>query len=338
MIVAAALFFATVITMAAVYPTTTDIFDANYLSALKMGDNSYQVSYYLGVPDIGEQYEEEMRDFTGDYYYFGNNYRKIYGELKEINKEYEEALENWDLATVLSLETKKDTLEKQLQNLKYKYIKVTFDHSRLTAVRYDAKCDGATKTVKTVKGITFNQNAYYLDENLCDIGVGITYTDGSYAYSRLSDVNDLSLDRTPGSQRVIWRDDWGFYTAYLTFVEKTEADDGSSFDRALTIDAGSPNRVEITEGGRKAFYKFNPTTEGKYKVSYVGNANAKIEVYRKTDTSQAIVSADNYQYTDKNFEFNIRYSANTTYYLVVWLMNPSETGSFEFSVTKMRAN
>lgn len=273
MIAAATIFMVVVIALAAIFPTMTNKFSMSVLSELKMRTPSEAVVLYLGYPDEGvsgkgfysevfddeffdedyfdkEDFYEDLRSKTGTYHYYSENYRKLYIESLKLEMDYYRAAEKGDDKTCDSILKKCENIEKQIAKLKYKELKVKFDHGKLIGVTYDANCSYEEKD-KKVDTLKLSQTNAYIGSDLSEITVQVTYTDGSYCYYRLSDKR-VSFERELGRQKVTWKDGWGEYSATVTFENKISGTLGN-LSWELKNEDGT-DTLSITGSGAMSYY------------------------------------------------------------------------------------
>lgn len=116
-------------------------------------------------------------------------------------------------------------------------------------------------------------------------------------------------------------------TLYAKFVTESEYYNGTSFDWAIPITAGSSETVVIDTAGERVYYKFTPTETKSYTIRSQGGLDTYGYLYNS--------SKSQIKYNDGTSDFTITYTltAGSTYYIAVELYRSSATGTFTLTVS-----
>lgn len=142
----------------------------------------------------------------------------------------------------------------------------------------------------------------------------------------------LSSDSTTATYQpgVSYEISGNLYLYAVWVADVTE--DGSSFDKAITISLNETVSTTITTTNTDRYYKFVPSTTGTYVFESSGSVDSRIFLYESSDTSTRI-GYDDDSGDGNNFKLSKELTAGTIYYVSVSVIN-NETGTFTFTVTK----
>lgn len=200
-LVVAALLFAGIL-LAVVLPLTVgNIFRANRVAKINIGD-----SYALVEKLLGKPYEEASSENV--YYYFSNNMLKKLKQLKRLEEQVDNLESFDDLEKLMEQEEK---LTAEIDSLEYKQISVTFDDGAVTSVVFNKHAQNnseeAPKRPKRIKLIP-DEIPFGMTLDDIDLAAKIYYTDGSY---KLEQVKEVTVE----GKQITWSDSWGEYSSTI---------------------------------------------------------------------------------------------------------------------------
>ena len=203
-IVAAVIFVG--IVLAIVLPLTVgNVFRANRLARINVGDDYKRVERVLGKPYKSSEYQYE---------YFGNNILKKLKELDKLNEQMDK-IEDFD--DLDKFADKEEKLKAEIEALEYKHIAVSFSDGKVTKVEMNthAKQNEATQP-KWQEGNAKQKVKFVPDKvpngltpDMIDVVARIYYADGSY---RMNKIQPTSEGDAKNGWTLTWRDDWGEYS------------------------------------------------------------------------------------------------------------------------------
>ena len=194
------------ILLAIILPLTVgNIFRANRIAKINIGDGYVQVEKNLGEPFAAKSNKAVYN------YYSGNMLKKLKKQEKLEGKQKD--MEDFDdLFDQMKNESK---LQQEIDALEHKHISVTFNSDGgVASVIYDAHAinngESAQKQAKTIELVP-SEIPYGMNPQDMELYAKIFYTDGSYKLERVrgADVEG----KTNIGWTINWSDSWGEYTS-----------------------------------------------------------------------------------------------------------------------------
>ena len=197
------------IVLAIVLPLTVgNIFRANKVAKINVGDDVATVERILGKP-----YEIENNNV---YYYYSKNIAKKMDEMKKLDELMDSITSFGELE---KLAEKEEKLESEMAAMVFSRITVKFSSGKVYSVEMDtqAKVDDLIKEIKwqadgnKKQKVVFVPNAvpYGLTPDMIDIVAKIYYADGSY---KMNEIHPESEGDSENGWTLTWRDYWGEYS------------------------------------------------------------------------------------------------------------------------------
>ena len=204
-IVAAVLFVG--ILLAIILPLTVgNVFRANRLARINVGDDYKRVERVLGKPYKSSEYE---------YAYYGSNVLKKMKALDKLNEQMDK-IEDFD--DLEKFADKEEKLKAEIEAMEYKRISVSFSDGKVTSVKYDTHAKQNKQTqVKWNENSSKKQKIEFVSDEISygltpqetDLYAKIFYNDGSYKLSQIY-VTEFTADED-ANWIVSWSDEWGKY-------------------------------------------------------------------------------------------------------------------------------
>ena len=117
---------------------------------------------------------------------------------------------------------------------------------------------------------------------------------------------------------------------YAKWTDDPSYPNGSSFERAMTIEVGTVYDVEITTAGQYVYYSFTaPQTR-----SYTFSSGGDLDTFGYLNDSNRVEITYNDDHDGANFSITETLTAGEKYYLIVRLYSSEATGSFTITVSE----
>lgn len=197
------------IVLSVVLPLTVgNIFRANRVAKINIGDDYAQVEKILGKP-----FAEYSNEYI--YRYYSRNMTKKLQQQQKLQQEIENLTSFGDL---IELVEKDEKLQAEIDALEYKSITVTFSDGKVTSVVFDKHANNKNTQVKWKNNGGNKQSIELLPDKIpfgstpkkTDLIAKIFYEDGSYKLAKISGVHEEG-DKKSG-WTVTWSDNWGEYS------------------------------------------------------------------------------------------------------------------------------
>lgn len=176
-----------------------NIFRAGKLDKFSIGWTTQEdVVQTLGEPD---------KENESEYEYFGNEYKKINEKLEKLQYKIENIT---DLDQLFKLEKESEKLEKQLKELSFKHISISFEGDKISEIVYDTQYS-LTKDSSNKKETSL---ILVLNTSYSWIEPKIYYKDGSYRSYEITPYCDFYENNNRYYNHLSWSDSWGSYSYY----------------------------------------------------------------------------------------------------------------------------
>ena len=120
------------------------------------------------------------------------------------------------------------------------------------------------------------------------------------------------------------------HALYAKWMTEEEWRDGTSFERAISIETGTNYSANITTAGGKVYYSFTANESRSYTFYSTGSLDTYGYLY---DSNQSQLTSNDDGGNNGNFSITRTLTAGEIYYLVVRLYSSSSTGSFTVFVS-----
>lgn len=206
------------VTLATVLSYASNIFRASKVDNIELGYTKEQVEEVLG---------EFHKQVDGSWYYYDDEYLKLYNEFNELVEKLFDVKSETQIAKITK---RMEEIEKQVFDLEYKVIEVVFSADEtVKKISYNAKMlESAQNTVKwtgTKWGEKIVVDDVYVGDSTSSIPVKIYYADGSYqnyVANTYKATDKNGNDDETGKCTLSFSDDWGEYTTTITMKDLVE--------------------------------------------------------------------------------------------------------------------
>lgn len=238
-------------------PLSIDKFSASYVGSMPMTDNVLQTEFMFGKADEVTETKLDPAEYGSGavritYEHFGDEFKKLYTKLKELEGKLKKVVEAGELEETAKYTEQCANLELQLKSLRHDYLKIVTimtDNGSYTdeIVLEKGRCLSRRTEKKTVEKVEISQRKFLLYENIFGLNVYYKcyYTDGSYKYSRVpTESLEKDIMSRTGKKTLSWSDEWGDYSADADIVNKIS---GTAFDININFNMGYSLTVDESE-------------------------------------------------------------------------------------------